>query len=76
LADESKFTGEPPLVEFINIEIMCPDRPQGPIKLEFTDVRMPCMIFAIVEKGRYLEDSGIHSQTEINYLNAGDLQSL
>ena len=35
LADETKFTGEPPLVEFVKIEIVCPDRPEGPIRLDF-----------------------------------------
>ena len=38
LADETKFTGEPPLVEFVKIEIVCPDRPEGPIRLDFKQV--------------------------------------
>ena len=38
LADQSVFTGEPTLVEIVKIELLCPERPGGPIKLDFTEV--------------------------------------
>ena len=38
LADESKFTGEPALVEIVKIELICPERPAGNIRLDFKEV--------------------------------------
>ncbi len=35
LGEGAVFSGEPPVVEIIKIELLCPERPQGPIVLDF-----------------------------------------
>ena len=37
LADETLFTGEPGLVEIVKVELLCPERPNGPIVLDIKE---------------------------------------
>ncbi len=39
LAEGAKFTGEPGLVEILKVELLCEDRPGGPVVLDFKEVR-------------------------------------
>lgn len=38
LAEQTEFNGEPTLVEFVKVELICPERPSGNIRFDFTEV--------------------------------------
>jgi hypothetical protein len=38
LGEGAVFSGQPALVEILKVEIVCPERPEGPIVLDFKEV--------------------------------------
>ena len=69
------FTGEPTLVEFVRIEFLCPERPAGPIKLDFKEVKTHKLLtLFIVEESRDVHDLAVCLKAKVNSADASYIQ--